>query len=88
MRTEIPKDCAVCDFCNISITDENFIAIRQAWWYENHLICDDCNRNYDGRGNEKVMDIMERDDLSHTELARPIVIETFEGNDSGVSYIK
>ena len=79
MRTEIPKDSAVCDFCNISITDENFIAIRQAWWYiDHHLICDECNRNYDGRGVGKVMDIMERDDLSHTDLARPIVITTGE----------
>ena len=40
-RTIIPKDCCLCDVCNAQLTDGNFIATADSWWYEGWLYCAD-----------------------------------------------
>ena len=76
-RTVIPKDCVVCDLCNKACTDENFIATCDSRWYEGWLYCDDCIVKYpDGNGRKLIMLIKKFDDLSNTDLALPIVIES------------
>ena len=75
-RTIIPKDCCLCDICNKQTTDENFIATCDQKWFEGWLYCDDClNRYPKGNGGKLIMDIKEGDDLSKTDLARPIEME-------------
>ena len=76
-RTVIPKDCVICDTCNKSCSDENFIATCDSFWYEGWLYCDECIIKYPkGSGGQLVAKIKEGADLSNTELALPIVIET------------
>lgn len=78
-RTIIPKDCIVCDLCNKAVSDEKFIAIEFAWWYEGWLYCDECNKHSDvGKELPLIMEIQKGNDLSQTDLALPIVIEDFE----------
>ncbi len=75
-RTVIPKDCAVCDSCNIALTDSEFIATEYSFWYEGWLYCDNCHKKYKPAKDQKlIMEIQKGQDLSKTELAKPIVLE-------------
>lgn len=80
-RSIIPRDCTVCDSCNTAITDEKFIAKRTAYYYEDHLYCDDCHtkaqKDYPREAYTLKMKILEHDDLSNTVLAEPIIMEFF-----------
>ena len=81
-RTVIPKDCVVCDVCNKATTDENFKALEYMEWYESRLLCADCCKEYQWRKSEEMMktfvnEYQEGDDLSKTDLAKPIVLETW-----------
>ncbi len=82
-RTEIPKDCVVCDVCNKATTDGNFKAVCYMEWYSSRLLCDECSKKYQWRKNKEMKEtfideFQEGDDLSQTDLARPIVITTGE----------
>ena len=86
-RTIIPKDCCLCDVCNKKVTDEKFIATEDCAWYVGWLYCKTCEEKYnpsaDGdpeEGLKLVRRISEGDDLSNTDLARPIIIEQWDGN--------
>lgn len=75
-RTVIPKDCVVCDLCNDSCSDGDFIATKDSFWYEGWLYCDECHKKYPkGSGGKLVREIKKGDDLSKTELALPMVME-------------
>ncbi len=72
----IPKDCCLCDVCNLQLTDENFIALEFCFWYVGWLYCDACNKQYrPAKELTLVMDIHKGQDLSGTDLAKPIVME-------------
>ena len=78
MKTIIPKDCCVCDVCNMQLTDGNFIALDDCTWYNSWLYCKDCDEKYEaGKEQELVKDIKKDDDLSKTELAKPMEFESF-----------
>ncbi len=75
-RTVIPKDCAVCDICNNSCTDDKFIATIDSYWYEGWLYCEDCKKKYpNGNGRKLIRAIKKGEDISDTDLALPIVME-------------
>ena len=81
-RTVIPKDCVVCDVCNKATTDENFKALEYMEWYESRLLCADCCKKYQWRKSEEMMEtfvdeFQQGDDLSDTDLAKPIVMESW-----------
>ncbi len=77
--TIIPKDCSVCDGCNKQLTDENFVAIQDCVWFEGYLYCQGCEQRYRPKdvGLSLIKRICMGDDLSDTELAKPIVIESW-----------
>lgn len=78
-RTIIPKDCIVCDICNKAVSDGDFIATDFSWWYEGWLYCDQCNKNSEAKKEMPlIMEIQKGDDLSETDLALPIVFESFD----------
>lgn len=70
----ITKDCCVCDACNKQLTDENFVALQNCVWYTGDLYCQACVNKYNP-DFDIVMVISEGQDLSHTELANPIIVE-------------
>ena len=75
-QTIIPKDCVVCDSCNTQLSDGNFIASADSVWYTGDLICEDCDRKYEyGKSYQVVRVIKKGDDLSKTDLAKPIIME-------------
>lgn len=75
-RTIIPKDCCVCDVCNKQCSDGNFIATCDSSWYEGWLYCDECMIKYPkGSGGKLIQAIKIGDDLSETDLAKPIVMD-------------
>ena len=78
-RIEIPKDCLLCDVCNKQVSDHAFIALEDISWYEGWLYCLDCDKKYHSEGTEMVLvrSIFEGEDLSKTDLAKPIVMESF-----------
>jgi len=81
-RTVIPKDCVLCDVCNKQVTDESFRALEYMEWYSSRLLCSDCCKEYQWRKSEEMMEtfideFQEGDDLSNTDLAKPIVMETW-----------
>lgn len=72
----IPKDCCVCDVCNKQLTDSQFIAIEYCFWYLGWLYCDACNKEYKPMEElNLIMEIQKGDDLSQTDLAKPIIME-------------
>ena len=72
-HTTFPKDCVLCDVCNAQLSDGNFIAIADCQWYEGYLYCNDCIIKYEPKKFLKlIMDIKEGDDLSNTDLAKPM----------------
>ena len=74
--TIIPKDCCLCDVCNKQLTDGQFIAIEYSFWYLGWLYCDDCNKQYKPMTElTLIQEIHIGDDLSQTDLAKPIVME-------------
>ena len=81
-RTVIPKDCVLCDVCNKATTDENFKALEYMEWYESRLLCAECCKKYQWRKSEEMMEtfvdeFQEGDDLSDTDLAKPMVMESW-----------
>ena len=78
-RIEIPKDCLLCDVCNKQVSNENFIALEDLSWFEGWLYCLDCDKKYHELVNEMVLirSIFEGEDLSKSDLAKPIVMESF-----------
>jgi len=73
-HTIIPKDCIVCDVCNMQLSNDKFIATRNSTWYKGWLYCADCEEKYPEavKNMVKILEINEGDDLSKTDLARPI----------------
>ena len=78
-NTIIPKDCVLCDVCNMQLSDGNFIATKNATWYQGWLYCADCEEKYSEAVSEmvKILDINEGDDLSKTDLAKPMVFSSW-----------
>ena len=78
-RIEIPKDCIVCDICNKQVSDQKFVALEDLSWYQGWLYCRDCEKEYHSEETEQVLirNIFEGEDLSKTDLAKPIVMESF-----------
>lgn len=76
-QTIIEKDCVVCDSCNTQLSDENFIASDDSVWYAGDLICEDCDKKYEyGKSGYEVIRVIKKgDDLSKTDLAKPIIME-------------
>ena len=76
---EIPKDCLLCDVCNKQVSDQKFIALEDLSWYQGWLYCRDCEKEYHSEETEQVLirNIFEGEDLSKTDLAKPIVMESF-----------
>ena len=55
---DIQIEHLACDKCGTAITDDNFVAQKQAWWYEvDGIYCDDCNRMKTDRAQKKVVEI-------------------------------
>lgn len=82
-RTIIPKDCCLCDVCNQQLTDENFIALEDCMWYVGWLYCIPCDLKYEaGKEMELIREIKKGDDLSNTDLAKPIVMESWDLGES------
>ena len=77
--TIIPKDCILCDVCNMQLSDGQFVAIGNSTWYEGWLYCEDCEKKYPEavKDMRKILEINEGDDLSKTDLAKPIVFESW-----------
>lgn len=75
--TVIPKDCVVCDVCNRQLSDENFVATADSYWYEGDLLCQNCKTKYPREPHELKMKILTGDDLSNTELAKPMMMENW-----------
>jgi len=72
----IPKDCCLCDVCNKQLTDSQFIALEYCFWYEGWLYCDSCNKEYKPMTELKLIAEIEiGEDLSTTDLAKPIIME-------------
>ena len=76
-RTIIPKSCCLCDVCNIDVTDEKFIATSDCWWHEGWLYCAKCKAE-NNPSMPLVMVIKKGDDISHTDLAKPMIFESFD----------
>jgi hypothetical protein len=78
-RIEIPKDCLLCDVCNKQVSDHKFVALEDLSWYQGWLYCLDCDKKYHELVNEMVLirSIFEGEDLSKSDLAKPIVMESF-----------
>lgn len=78
-RSIIPKDCIVCDTCNRSVSDGNWIATCTSYYYKDHLYCETCHtkyqKTYPREAHELMMKILEHDDLSNTDLAKPMIME-------------
>ena len=59
-KIEIEITHLACDKCGTAITNSDFIAVKQAWWYEfDGIICDDCNRKKTDRAQKEVVEIQE-----------------------------
>jgi hypothetical protein len=76
MREIIPKDCLLCDCCNKSLSDGNFIATEDSEWREGWLYCMDCKAKYNPK-MPLIMKIEKYDNLSDTDLAKPMVFESW-----------
>ena len=78
-RIEIPKDCLLCDVCNKQVSNEKFIALEDLSWYQGWLYCRDCEKEYHSEETEQVLirNIFEGENMSKTDLAKPIVMESF-----------
>lgn len=78
-REIIPKDCLLCDVCNKQLSDSDFKASEDSTWYEGWLYCKSCESKYSEAtgGMVKVMDIKKDQDLSKTDLAQPMVFESW-----------
>jgi hypothetical protein len=75
-RTEIPKDCLLCDTCNTVLTDDKFIATEDSAWHQGWLYCTPCQVKYTP-SMPLILAIKKGDDLSQTDLARPMVFESW-----------
>lgn len=75
-RYEIPKDCLLCDSCNKQLSDEKFIASENMIWFEGWLYCGDCVNRYKPK-MKIIRVILKDDDLSDTDLAKPMVFESW-----------
>ena len=78
-RITIPKDCLLCDVCNKQLTDDKFIALESMSWYEGWLYCGMCDDKYSEATGEMdlIRFINKGDDLSKTDLAKPMIMESW-----------
>jgi len=77
-----PKDCILCDVCNAEITDNTFIANQDCFWFKDWLYCNNCNEKYNPKSElELIMEIKKDNDLSNSDLAKPIIITPIEKTD-------
>jgi transcription elongation factor Elf1 len=76
-REIIPKDFLICDTCNKQVSDENFIALEDMIWYEGWLYCGDCVHKYNPKEMKVILKIEKYDNLSDTDLAKPMVFESW-----------
>jgi len=78
-RTIIPKDCLLCDVCNKQVSDDKFIALENMSWYEGWLYCGACDDKYEDATKEMqlIQYIVKGMDLSKTDLAKPMVMESW-----------
>jgi len=71
-QTIIEKDCLLCDSCNKQLSDSDFIITENnIAWREGWLFCNDC----DISSMPLVMSLTKGQDVSKTDLAKPIVME-------------
>jgi hypothetical protein len=77
MKTIIEKDCLLCDSCNTQLSDENFIALEDCTWYRGNLWCGNCSTRYGSKGMVIIQNILKGDNLSQSDLALPIVMESW-----------
>ena len=79
MEITIPKDCCLCDVCNEQVTDDKFVITKNCGWYDGWLYCHECEAKYDVEESdmELIAKLVEGDNISHTDLAKPIVISNF-----------
>jgi len=75
--TLIPKECIVCDGCNAGMSDENFVAVGDCYWFEDFLYCKGCFEKCNRDLIDLKMKILVGDELANTELALPIHMEFF-----------
>tara|TARA_B100000929_G_scaffold285158_1_gene268383 strand:+ start:2238 stop:2480 length:243 start_codon:yes stop_codon:yes gene_type:complete len=55
---DIQIEHLACDVCGTPITDDDFVAQKQAWWYEvDGIFCDECNRKKIDRIGKEVIEI-------------------------------
>ena len=74
MKIEIiPKDCLLCDSCNKQLSNGEFIALEDQKWREGWLYCLKC----DISEIPLIMDIKKGQDLSKTDLARPMEFQSW-----------
>jgi hypothetical protein len=76
IREEIPKDCLLCDVCNKTLSDGNFIATEDSEWREGWLYCMDCKKTHNPK-MPLIMKIEKYDNLSDTDLSKPMVFESW-----------
>jgi len=76
-QTEVPITHVACDICGTAITNSDFVAVKQAWWYEvDGIYCDDCNRKKTDRAQKEVVEIQEG---MYCKPSQPIVITSNDG---------
>lgn len=73
-RTEIPKDCCLCDVCNKQLTDNDFIVLEDCFWHVGWLYCNDCEKRFKPT-MELIFALEKGDNVLNTDLAKPIVFE-------------
>lgn len=72
-----PKDCIVCDTCNKACSSPNFTATCDGFWYQDWYYCDDCHKKSHSKKEDLVLKVLKNDDLSNTDLAKPISFESW-----------
>jgi hypothetical protein len=77
-REIIPKSCLLCDVCNAQLSkdDGSFTATEDSEWREGWLYCMDCKAKFNPT-MPLIQAIKKGDDLSKTELAKPMVFESW-----------
>lgn len=77
-RIVIPKDSILCDACNKTIAEQDFLATCEAEWYQSWLYCTECAQKYyktPYASPDYIRHIEKGADLSKTDLALPIILE-------------
>lgn len=75
-KTIIPKDCCLCDVCNLQLTDSNFVVTEECTWYEGWLYCSDCVQKYNPP-LRVINSYKKGESVKNTELALPMIFESW-----------